>query len=55
MKADYLLRLDRKAEAEAAYTALLERNPDNSIYYIGLHLHDCEHISASVSNSLEVL
>lgn len=36
MKADYLLRLDRKAEAEAAYTALLERNPDNWIYYNGL-------------------
>lgn len=36
MKADYLLRLDRKAEAEAAYTALLERNPDNSVYYNGL-------------------
>ncbi|KAI3204323.1 uncharacterized protein N7518_010000 [Penicillium psychrosexuale] len=36
MKADYLLRLDRKAEAEGAYTALLERNPDNSIYYNGL-------------------
>ncbi|KAJ5086656.1 hypothetical protein NUU61_007963 [Penicillium alfredii] len=36
MKADYLLRLDRKAEAEAAYTALLERNPENSIYYNGL-------------------
>ncbi|GFF23065.1 N-terminal acetyltransferase A complex subunit nat1 [Aspergillus lentulus] len=36
MKADYLLRLDRKAEAEAAYTALLERNPENSIYYDGL-------------------
>jgi peptide alpha-N-acetyltransferase len=36
MKADYLLRLDRKADAEAAYTALLERNPDNSIYYNGL-------------------
>ncbi|CAG7920613.1 unnamed protein product [Penicillium olsonii] len=38
MKADYLLRLDRKADAEAAYTALLERNPDNSIYYNGLIL-----------------
>ncbi|KAJ5679455.1 N-terminal acetyltransferase A complex subunit n.t1.c1 [Penicillium macrosclerotiorum] len=36
MKADYLLRLGRKAEAEAAYTALLERNPENSIYYNGL-------------------
>ncbi|THC98951.1 hypothetical protein EYZ11_001588 [Aspergillus tanneri] len=36
MKADYLLRLDRKAEAEAAYTALLERNPENSIYYNAL-------------------
>lgn len=36
MKADFLLRLDRKAEAEAAYAALIERNPDNSIYYDGL-------------------
>lgn len=36
MKADYLLRLDRKSEAEEAYTALLERNPENSIYYNGL-------------------
>lgn len=36
MKADYLLRLDRKAEAEEAYTALLERNPENSIYYNSL-------------------
>ncbi|KAJ5089461.1 hypothetical protein N7532_008145 [Penicillium argentinense] len=36
MKADYLLRLGRKSEAEQAYTALLERNPENSIYYNGL-------------------
>ncbi|ODM22664.1 hypothetical protein SI65_00253 [Aspergillus cristatus] len=36
MKADYLLRLDRKEEAEAAYTDLLERNPENSIYYDAL-------------------
>jgi tetratricopeptide (TPR) repeat protein len=36
MRADYLLRLDRKAEAEAAYTTLLERNPENSNYYDGL-------------------
>ena len=36
MKADYLLRLGRMNEAEAAYTALVERNPDNSIYYDGL-------------------
>lgn len=36
MKADYLLRLGRKAEAEEAYTALLERNDENSIYYNGL-------------------
>ena len=36
MKADYLLRLDRKEEAEAAYTALLERNSENSIYYDAL-------------------
>ncbi|KAJ5133644.1 N-terminal acetyltransferase A complex subunit n.t1.c1 [Penicillium atrosanguineum] len=36
MKADYLLRLGRKAEAAEAYTALLERNSENSIYYNGL-------------------
>ncbi|KAJ5983437.1 N-terminal acetyltransferase A complex subunit n.t1.c1 [Penicillium waksmanii] len=36
LKADYLLRLDRKSEAEEAYTALLERNPENSVYYNGL-------------------
>lgn len=36
MKADYLLRLDRKADAEAAYAALIDRNPDNSFYYDGL-------------------
>ncbi|KAL3476367.1 NMDA receptor-regulated protein 1-domain-containing protein [Aspergillus californicus] len=36
MKADYLLRLDRKEEAAAAYTALLERNSENSLYYDSL-------------------
>ncbi|KAL4814845.1 NMDA receptor-regulated protein 1-domain-containing protein [Aspergillus spinulosporus] len=36
MKADYLLRLDKKEEAAAAYTALLERNSENSLYYDGL-------------------
>ncbi|KAL5042183.1 hypothetical protein BDW71DRAFT_149246 [Aspergillus fruticulosus] len=36
MKADYLLRLDKKEEAAAAYTALLERNSENSLYYYGL-------------------
>ncbi|KAF7589668.1 hypothetical protein BBP40_003960 [Aspergillus hancockii] len=36
MKADYLLRLGRLAEAEAAYTALLDRNPENSMYYDAL-------------------
>ncbi|KAL2860734.1 peptide alpha-N-acetyltransferase complex A subunit NAT1 [Aspergillus lucknowensis] len=36
MKADYLLRLGRKKEATAAYTALLERNSENSLYYDGL-------------------
>lgn len=36
MKADYLLRLGRKSEAEEAYTALLDRNPENSVYYNGL-------------------
>ena len=33
MRADYLLRLDRKQEAEAAYSALLDRNADNSAYF----------------------
>ncbi|KAJ5496133.1 N-terminal acetyltransferase A complex subunit n.t1.c1, partial [Penicillium diatomitis] len=36
MKADYLLRLGRKSEAADAYTALLDRNPENSVYYNGL-------------------
>lgn len=36
MRADYLLRLGRKAEAEEAYNALLDRNPDSSIYYDAL-------------------
>ncbi|KAF9887782.1 hypothetical protein FE257_009588 [Aspergillus nanangensis] len=36
MKADYLLRLGRNAEAEAAYTTLLDRNSENSIYYDAL-------------------
>ncbi|KAH8697552.1 putative acetyltransferase catalytic subunit [Talaromyces proteolyticus] len=36
MRADYLFRLDRKTDAEAAYAALLERNLENSNYYDGL-------------------
>lgn len=36
MKADYLLRLDRKTDAEKAYRALLERNPHRSTYYQSL-------------------
>lgn len=35
MRADYLLRLNRKEEAEAAYSALLDRNPENSAYFNG--------------------
>lgn len=35
MRADYLARLGRKPEAEKAYAALLERNPDDSAYYDG--------------------
>ena len=35
MKADYLARLGRKSEAEAAYATLLDRNPDDSAYYDG--------------------
>lgn len=36
LKADYLLQLDKKTEAEAAYRALLERNAENRLYYEGL-------------------
>ena len=35
MRADYLLRLDRKKEAEEAYAALLDRNQEYSTYYDG--------------------
>jgi tetratricopeptide (TPR) repeat protein len=33
LKAEYLLKLDRKEEAEAAYRALLDRNMDRRDYY----------------------
>ncbi|GAB7348405.1 hypothetical protein MBLNU459_g6838t1 [Dothideomycetes sp. NU459] len=36
LKAQYLLQLDRKKDAEAAYRALLERNAENRLYYEGL-------------------
>lgn len=36
MKARYLLALDRKDDAEAAYRALLDRNAENRAYYDGL-------------------
>ncbi|KZF22288.1 N-terminal acetyltransferase A complex subunit nat1 [Xylona heveae TC161] len=36
MRADYLLRLDRKSEAEKAYRELLDRNADYRPYYDGL-------------------
>lgn len=35
MRASYLLKLERSSEAEAAYAALLDRNPENSAYYDG--------------------
>lgn len=35
LRADYLLRLKRHSDAEAAYSALIERNPENSDYYDG--------------------
>ena len=35
MKADYLLRLDKMSEAEAAFAALIERNPESSEYFEG--------------------
>ncbi|KAJ5217293.1 N-terminal acetyltransferase A complex subunit n.t1.c1 [Penicillium chermesinum] len=53
MKADYLLRLDRKEEAAEAYTALLERNPENSVYYNGLIL--AKGIAESDHNALKAL
>lgn len=36
LRAKYLLQLGRKEEAEKAYKALLERNAENSEYYVGL-------------------
>ena len=36
MKADYLLRLERREEAEKAYRALLERNQEKRAYYEAL-------------------
>lgn len=36
LRADYLLRLDKRVEAETAYRALLERNPEYRNYYSGL-------------------
>jgi N-alpha-acetyltransferase 15/16, NatA auxiliary subunit len=36
MRADYLLKIGRKADAENAYAALLDRNPDSTAYYDGL-------------------
>lgn len=35
MRADYLLKVNRNPEAEAAFAALIERNPENSAYYEG--------------------
>jgi peptide alpha-N-acetyltransferase len=36
LKAEYLLRLDQKEEAETAYKALLARNPEKRAHYEGL-------------------
>lgn len=36
LRAQYLLKLDRKEEAEKAYRALLARNPEFRLYYEGL-------------------
>ncbi|KAI9674723.1 MAG: hypothetical protein M1817_001627 [Caeruleum heppii] len=36
MKAGYLLRLDKKSEAEQVYRALVDRNPENRTYFEGL-------------------
>ncbi|KAH0544962.1 hypothetical protein FGG08_000888 [Glutinoglossum americanum] len=36
MKADYFLRLGRDQEAERAYRALIDRNPEYRMYYEGL-------------------
>jgi peptide alpha-N-acetyltransferase len=36
LKAEYLLKLDKKTEAEKAYRALLARNNEQRAYYLGL-------------------
>ncbi|MCJ1478984.1 hypothetical protein MMC13_007668 [Lambiella insularis] len=36
LRAQYLLKLERKEEAEKAYRALLDRNPEYRMYYRGL-------------------
>ncbi|KAK5130211.1 hypothetical protein LTR08_002296 [Meristemomyces frigidus] len=36
LRAEYLLRLDRKEEAEKTYNKLLKRNPERRAYYAGL-------------------
>ena len=36
MKADYLLKLGKKQESEQTYRTLLDRNPENRVYYEGL-------------------
>jgi N-alpha-acetyltransferase 15/16, NatA auxiliary subunit len=36
LRASYLLKLDRKKDAEAAYKELLQRNAENHFYYDGL-------------------
>lgn len=36
MRADYLLRLDNREDAEKAYRQLLHRNPEKRAYYMGL-------------------
>jgi tetratricopeptide (TPR) repeat protein len=36
MRAEYLVKLGKATEAEAAYRALIERNSENSAYYEGL-------------------
>ncbi|KAL8936969.1 MAG: hypothetical protein Q9211_003925 [Gyalolechia sp. 1 TL-2023] len=53
MRAHYLLRLDRKQEAEKAYRALLDRNSEYRAYYDGLCQARC--IADSDIESLKTL
>ena len=53
LRAEYLLRLDSKSEAEKAYWALLHRNQENRAYYKGLQ--SARGISDSDAKALQAM